>query len=78
MSARAGGSEGLKLTCGLVVGTRVRYRGREWTVMGGPVGDNQLPEVQDFVYLERDRTEAGFLSVGVHLAAGEVELLEDR
>jgi hypothetical protein len=52
--------------------------GWEWTVMGGPVGDNQLPEVQDFVYLERDRTEAGFLSVGVHLAAGEGEILEDR
>lgn len=66
--------KGQRLTCGLTVGDRVRYRDREWTVMGGPIGDNHPPESRDFLYLERDKTATGATVVGVRLA--DVEVIE--
>ena len=53
------------LSCGLSIGTPVRWAGRDWTVSGGRCGDDQPPEMRDRVFLERDRTPTGFTLVGV-------------
>lgn len=52
-----------RLSCGLSIGTPVRWAGRDWTVSGGPCGDNHPPEMRDWVFLERDRTPSAFTVV---------------